>query len=98
VEPLPHGESLIKLGKMLESCVLCPRKCKVDRTRGEQGFCRLGTDIVMDCAIAHHGDAQNPLTSKNSPPILRPVESTMPYQCNGRHKPEDAFVHPIFLS
>jgi putative pyruvate formate lyase activating enzyme len=56
VEPLPHGESLIKLGKMLESCVLCPRKCKVDRIRGEQGFCRLGTDIVMDCAIVHHGE------------------------------------------
>jgi hypothetical protein len=53
----------------------------------------------MDCAIAHHGDAQNPLTSKNSPPILRPVESTMPYQCNGRHKPEERPLNfPIFYS
>ena len=38
------------------SCALCPRACRVDRTKGELGYCRLPADIVMDCALAHHGE------------------------------------------
>jgi putative pyruvate formate lyase activating enzyme len=38
------------------SCILCPRACRVDRSRGELGYCRLPADIVMDCALAHHGE------------------------------------------
>jgi len=38
------------------SCTLCPRACRVDRTKGELGFCHLPADIVMDCALAHHGE------------------------------------------
>ncbi len=51
-----HHEALVKLKGMLSSCTLCPRQCRVDRTRGEQGFCRLGDQIVMDCALVHHGE------------------------------------------
>jgi putative pyruvate formate lyase activating enzyme len=39
-----------------KSCALCPRACRVDRTKGELGYCRLPADIVMDCALAHHGE------------------------------------------
>ena len=39
-----------------KSCSLCPRTCRVDRTKGELGYCRLPADIVMDCALAHHGE------------------------------------------
>jgi putative pyruvate formate lyase activating enzyme len=38
------------------SCTLCPRACQVDRSKGEQGYCRLPAGIVMDCALAHHGE------------------------------------------
>jgi putative pyruvate formate lyase activating enzyme len=38
------------------ACTLCPRACGVDRTMGETGYCRLPADIVMDCALAHHGE------------------------------------------
>ncbi len=38
------------------SCTLCPRACHVDRTKGELGYCRLPADIIMDCALAHHGE------------------------------------------
>jgi putative pyruvate formate lyase activating enzyme len=51
-----HHEALVKLRGMLSSCTICPRHCRVDRTRGEQGFCRLGDKIVMDCALVHHGE------------------------------------------
>ncbi|MCG6533759.1 MAG: radical SAM protein [Syntrophales bacterium LBB04] len=51
-----HQEAIAKLKGMLSSCTLCPRHCRVDRTRGEPGFCRLGDEIVMDCALVHHGE------------------------------------------
>jgi putative pyruvate formate lyase activating enzyme len=51
-----HPEIIAKLKGMLSRCQLCPRHCRVDRTRGEQGFCRLGDKIVMDCALVHHGE------------------------------------------
>jgi putative pyruvate formate lyase activating enzyme len=46
------------------SCTLCPRKCHVDRTKGELGYCHLPADIVMDCALAHHGE-EPPLSGTN---------------------------------
>lgn len=39
-----------------KSCTLCPRACLVDRTKGGLGYCRLPAGIVMDCALAHHGE------------------------------------------
>ncbi|HOW56783.1 MAG TPA: radical SAM protein [Smithellaceae bacterium] len=44
------------LKEILKNCTLCPRRCRVDRTRGETGFCGLTAKIVMDCALAHHGE------------------------------------------
>jgi putative pyruvate formate lyase activating enzyme len=38
------------------SCKLCPRACGVDRTKGKLGYCRLPADIVMNCALSHHGE------------------------------------------
>lgn len=46
------------------ACTLCPRACRVDRTRGELGYCRLPADIVLDCALAHGGE-EPPLSGKN---------------------------------
>ena len=41
---------------LYKSCTLCPRTCRINRTKGELGYCRLPADIVMDCALAHHGE------------------------------------------
>lgn len=38
------------------SCTLCPRACRVDRSKGKQGYCRLPAGIIMDCTLAHHGE------------------------------------------
>ena len=35
----------------LEHCELCPRRCGVNRLRGERGFCRAGNEAV----VAHYG-------------------------------------------
>ncbi|KQC11198.1 MAG: hypothetical protein APR62_10370 [Smithella sp. SDB] len=47
-----------------KDCVLCPRACHVDRTKGELGYCRLPAKIIMDCALAHHGE-EPPLSGRN---------------------------------
>ncbi len=41
---------------MLRSCVLCPRRCRVDRTAGERGYCGLGVSAVTASALPHHGE------------------------------------------
>ena len=32
---------------LLESCELCPRVCKVNRLKGEKGFCGIGAKAVV---------------------------------------------------
>jgi len=45
-----------RLKGILKSCTLCPRKCLVDRTRGESGFCLLTDDVVVSHALPHYGE------------------------------------------
>ena len=41
---------------MSAKCLLCPRKCGVDRAGGELGFCRCGDLPVVARAAAHFGE------------------------------------------
>jgi len=58
------AEKVSRLKNILKDCTLCPRACHVDRIQGELGYCRLPAKIVMDCALAHHGE-EPPLSGKN---------------------------------
>lgn len=51
------------LRRSLKRCVLCPRFCRVDRSAGEEGFCRLGAGMVMSSALPHHGE-EPPLSGR----------------------------------
>jgi putative pyruvate formate lyase activating enzyme len=42
--------------EMLQSCVLCPRKCRVDRLSGETGMCKTGKLAWVSSANAHFGE------------------------------------------
>ncbi|KON33119.1 MAG: radical SAM protein [miscellaneous Crenarchaeota group-6 archaeon AD8-1] len=48
------------LYKFLENCELCPRKCKVNRIRGEKGFCVMGRDLQVSSYGPHFGE-ESPL-------------------------------------
>lgn len=37
----------------LDSCILCFRKCKVNRTEGNLGYCRAGTNLKVARAELH---------------------------------------------
>jgi len=41
---------------MSTNCMLCPRKCGVDRENGALGFCRSAADPVVARAAAHFGE------------------------------------------
>ena len=45
-----------QLFKMLKSCVICPRKCGVDRTKNERGFCKTGLNALVYSYMAHQGE------------------------------------------
>jgi putative pyruvate formate lyase activating enzyme len=40
----------------LHGCTLCPRKCGVDRQRGEKGFCGCGRSLRVAAVSVHHGE------------------------------------------
>lgn len=45
-----------ELRRRLGACDLCPRRCGVDRLRGETGFCGAAQAVPVAAALAHHGE------------------------------------------
>jgi putative pyruvate formate lyase activating enzyme len=41
---------------LLESCELCPRRCKVNRIKDERGFCGIGAKAVVSSEGPHYGE------------------------------------------
>ncbi len=44
------------LKSMLEDCVLCPHQCKVNRMKGEKGYCKTLYNVVVSGAGPHSGE------------------------------------------
>ena len=53
-----------RLFKILENCEICPRKCHVNRTKREKGFCQLGYLPMVSAFHPHFGE-EAPLVGKN---------------------------------
>ena len=52
----PPNERLQALRDIVTCCMLCPRKCRVNRTIGEVGRCGIGAEAVVVSAGAHFGE------------------------------------------
>lgn len=50
------GERAGAAVRLLESCEVCPRMCRVNRMAGEEGFCRTGRKAVVAACHAHFGE------------------------------------------
>jgi putative pyruvate formate lyase activating enzyme len=50
------GKKVAELYKILESCELCPRKCRVNRFENEKGYCQMGKDMVVSSYGPHFGE------------------------------------------
>jgi putative pyruvate formate lyase activating enzyme len=46
------------------ACELCPRRCGVDRNKGEVGFCRAGSAVEIYRYAPHHGE-EPPISGSN---------------------------------
>ncbi len=53
-----------KLLAIYESCHLCPRNCRVNRTKGETGICQATSTVKISSAFPHFGE-EKPLVGKN---------------------------------
>ena len=49
---------------ILKNCMLCPRKCSVDRLSGEKGICKTGQHAFVSSIHAHFGE-EAPLVGHN---------------------------------
>lgn len=49
-------EKIKSLYKLLECCSVCPRKCKVNRLKGEIGYCGAGLDVQVSSFNLHFGE------------------------------------------
>jgi len=45
-----------QLEKIITCCTLCPRHCKVNRLKGEKGFCRADHNLYISSYGAHFGE------------------------------------------
>lgn len=50
------NQKIEKLFKILENCEICPRKCRVNRVKGERGYCQLGDLLVVSAYHPHFGE------------------------------------------
>ncbi|MEW6040889.1 MAG: radical SAM protein [Elusimicrobiota bacterium] len=54
--PKKIEQNIEKLYQILKSCTLCPRKCRVDRTKGDLGICRAGVELTVSSVSPHFGE------------------------------------------
>ena len=52
----PFSKSVSKLWDCMNPCILCPRKCKVERSKGQIGFCGIGDMPVVSSVGPHFGE------------------------------------------
>ncbi|MCL2335694.1 MAG: radical SAM protein [Endomicrobia bacterium] len=49
-------EKIEKLYRMMDSCTICPRKCKADRNKGQKGLCKTADKIFIASSNVHTGE------------------------------------------
>jgi putative pyruvate formate lyase activating enzyme len=54
------SERIERAFKILESCSLCPRNCRVNRLKGQKGICRAGS-LPEVCSYSPHFGEESPL-------------------------------------
>ena len=59
-----------KAKKLLSSCQICPRKCKINRLKGEKGVCQMGTQPVITSSGPHFGEERPLVGSRGSGTIF----------------------------
>ena len=64
LDPSTWTEKARRLTERLRACDICPRMCRVDRTKGERGVCRTGARAIVASYGPHYGE-EPPLVGHN---------------------------------
>ena len=51
-----YKNSIQNLWDLMDPCTLCPRECKVNRNKGETGFCGIGDKPIVSSVGPHFGE------------------------------------------
>jgi putative pyruvate formate lyase activating enzyme len=57
-------KNIEKLYSMMDKCVICPKKCGVNRNKGQKGFCGTADKIFIASSNVHMGE-EPPISAKN---------------------------------
>ena len=57
------SQRIEELYSIYENCHLCPRDCRVDRTKGETGKCKATAKVKVSSAFPHFGE-ERPLVGR----------------------------------
>jgi len=49
-------KALVRLSPLETSCTLCPRECRIDRTKGAGGVCQTGPAAAVSHGLLHFGE------------------------------------------
>ena len=52
----PFSPNIERLHALLRCCTMCPRHCRVDRTAGRLGSCRVGAQALVASVMPHFGE------------------------------------------
>lgn len=58
IERREFEEKISRLYSILQECTLCPRKCRVDRTEGEKGYCNSGMVLLVSSIHPHYWEEE----------------------------------------
>ena len=50
------SQAVQRLAERMNPCILCPRGCKVHRSKGETGFCGITDKPIVSSAGSHFGE------------------------------------------
>jgi putative pyruvate formate lyase activating enzyme len=64
LSPVEWDERIEEADRIASACELCPRRCGVNRLKGEKGFCRAPGELVISSIFPHHGE-EPPISGKN---------------------------------
>jgi len=62
--PSMLSDAIRETESILRKCELCPRKCHIDRTAGQKGFCRTGNKPFVSSWGTHFGE-ERPLVGRH---------------------------------
>ena len=56
LSPSDWDDRIREADRIASACALCPRRCGVNRIKGEKGFCRAPGGLVISSIFPHHGE------------------------------------------